>query len=248
MKPLNLFGNSITAIIGIRSGSKGIIDKNIKMLNGKPLIYWIVTTALNTPEIERVIVSTDSKKYAKIAKKCGAEVPFLRPVELSGDLSTDFDYVRHCLKYLEDEEKIIPEVALRLMATVPSQKSEDLSKIISNCLASDEIDSSVIVAEARQTPQKALKIIETDEGDKRLVSYETGTGIGVSPTPRQQYEKAYFRANAIAFKPRVISESGTLTGNNVTPHIIPSDEAIDIDTELDFQFVEFLMKKNEENG
>ena len=113
---------------------------------------------------------------------------------------------------------------------------------------SDEIDSSVIVAEARQTPQKALKIIETDEGDKRLVSYETGTGIGVSPTPRQQYEKAYFRANAIAFKPRVISGSGTLTGNNVTPHIIPSHEAIDIDTELDFQFVEFLMKKNEENG
>lgn len=228
----------------MRSGSKGIIDKNIKLLNGKPLIYWIVTTALNTPEIERVIVSTDSKKYAEIAKNCGAEVPFIRPKELSGDLSTDFEYVSHCLKYLEENEKVIPEVALRLMATVPSQKSKDLSKIISNCLASDEIDSSVIVSEARQTPQKALKIIETNEGGKRLVSYETGTGIGVSPTPRQKYEKAYFRANAIAFKPRVINNTGTLTGNFVIPHVISPDEVIDIDCAKDFQFAEFLMQGN----
>jgi N-acylneuraminate cytidylyltransferase/CMP-N,N'-diacetyllegionaminic acid synthase len=244
MKSLNISKNSTIAIIGIRSGSKGLIDKNIKLLNGKPLIYWIVKTALNTPEINRVIVSTDSEKYAEIAKSCGAEVPFLRPAEISGDTSTDFEYVNHCLAYLKDVEKITPRVALRLMATVPFQKSQDLSKIIHNCL-NNNVDSSVIVTEARQNPKKALKIIKTENGEKRLVSYITETGVDVTPTLRQDHDKAYFRANAIAFNPRVVSTTGTLTGNIVIPHIISNDEFIDIDSKADFEFAEFLMMKND---
>lgn len=236
----------IVAIIGARSGSKSIKDKNIRLLNGQPLIFWIIKAAINTPEINRVIVSTDSQEYAAIARNCGAEVPFIRPKKISGDTSTDFEYVSHCLKYLEDKEKLIPRLVLRLMATVPLQKSIDLSKIIKNCLISEDIDSSVIVAEARQTPRKALKIIKTHQGLERLVSYQDGTGEGVSPTPRQSYEKAYFRANAIAFKPHVIKTTGTLTGKNVVPHVIPPDEVIDIDTEIDFQFAEFLIQKNDQ--
>lgn len=245
MKKVLRFDNSIIAIIGIRSGSKGIKDKNIKLLSGKPLVYWIIKSALNTPEIDRIIVSTDSIEYAEIAKHSGAEVPFIRPKEISTDTSTDYEYVTHCLKYLEEVENVIPEVALRLMATVPMQKSQDLSQIIKNCRGADNVDSSVIVAEAKQIPQKALKIIDSSEGYSHLVSYNDGTGTGVSPTPRQKYEKAYFRANAIAFKPRILKETGTLTGEYVVPHIISSDEVVDIDTEIDFQFAEFLMQKND---
>ena len=237
--------DKIVAIIGARSGSKSVKDKNIRHLNGQPLIFWIIQTAINTPEIDRVIVSTDSEEYATIARSCGAEVPFIRPEKISGDLSTDFEYVSHCLEYLESQEQLVPRVALRLMATVPSQKSKDLSQIIKNCLQSDEVDSSVIVAEARQTPQKALKIVQNSEGYERLVSYEDGTGLGVNPTARQRYDKAYFRANAIAFKPRVIRTTGTITGENIIPHVISASDVIDIDSELDFQFAEFQMQQND---
>ena len=92
--------DKIVAIIGARSGSKSVKDKNIRHLNGQPLIFWIIQTAINTPEIDRVIVSTDSEEYATIARSCGAEVPFIRPEKISGDLSTDFEYVSHCLEYL----------------------------------------------------------------------------------------------------------------------------------------------------
>lgn len=234
--------NDVISIIGIRSGSKSVVDKNIRNLNGKPLVYWIIKTALNTPEIGRVIVSTDSEKYAKIADECGAETPFIRPANLSKDLSTDFDYVKHCLDYLREEEQVVPEIAVRLMATVPFQRSADISDIIKNCRSKPEIDSSVIVAEGRQNPMKALKIVTLENGERRLVSYTTGLAAGVSPTARQSHEKAYFRANAIAFKPRVVSQTKTLTGNNIIPHIIPTNLALDIDSEIDFQFAEFLMQ------
>ena len=240
MKKRCVRGNDIIAIIGIRSGSKTIIDKNIRILNGKPLVHWIIKAALGTPEINRVIVSTDNKKYAQIAREGGAEVPFLRPKKLSQDTSTDYSYVKHCLEYLRSTESYEPKVAVRLMATVPNQRPEDISAIIQNCLAREEVDSSVIVAEARQNPMKALKILESSSGSSRLVSYQTGTGRDVTPQPRQKYEKAYFRANAVAFKPRVITNTGTLTGDWVVPHLIPQDSAVDIDTELDFKFAEFL--------
>ena len=117
--------NLIIAIIGIRSGSKTIKDKNIKILNGKPLVHWIIEAAFNTPEIQRVIVSTDSERYAKIARDAGASVPFLRPKEFSTDASTDYDYVKHCLDYLNQRENISPDIAVRLMATVPLQRPSD---------------------------------------------------------------------------------------------------------------------------
>ena len=236
--------NLIIAIIGIRSGSKTIKDKNIKILNGKPLVHWIIEAAFNTPEIQRVIVSTDSERYAKIARDAGASVPFLRPKEFSTDASPDYDYVKHCLDYLNQRENIFPDIAVRLMATVPLQRPSDISAIIQNCLEREEVDSSVIVAEARQHPMKALKIIKGKKCKDQLVGFQCGSAKGVSPEPRQQYTPAYFRANAIAFKPRVINRSGTLTGELVVPHITNPDFAIDIDTEYDFKFVEFLLSEN----
>ena len=83
----------IIAIIPCRSGSKGVKDKNIIKLFGKPLIYYSILFAKSCSFIDRTIVSTDSKKYAKIAKKFGAEVPFLRPKKISGDSSLDIDFL-----------------------------------------------------------------------------------------------------------------------------------------------------------
>ena len=109
---------NILGIIGARSGSKGVKDKNIRRLLGKPLIGRIIETSKESKYISRVIVSTDSKHYADIAREFGAEVPFLRPEEFSFDLSSDYDYVLHAVKWLKSNENYEPDIVVRLMATV----------------------------------------------------------------------------------------------------------------------------------
>ena len=99
----------IVAIIPARSGSKGVPDKNIKLLAGKPLIAYSIASAQLTDNIQRVIVSTDSERYAEIASEYGAETPFLRPAELSVDSSTDYDVLKHTLDWLQVNEGFQPE-------------------------------------------------------------------------------------------------------------------------------------------
>ena len=120
----------ILGIIGIRSGSTGIKDKNIKLLNGKPLVYWIIKAAKKSKLINRIIVSTDSPKYAKIVKKFGAEVPFIRPKKFAKKNSPDIDYVKHVLIWLKEKENYEADIFVRLMATSPLQRYKDIDCII----------------------------------------------------------------------------------------------------------------------
>ena len=89
--------NNIVALIPARSGSKGVSNKNIRPLAGFPLIAYSIKAALKSKLIDRVIVSTDSEEYAEIAREYGAEVPFLRPSELSGDIATDKQFFKHAI-------------------------------------------------------------------------------------------------------------------------------------------------------
>ena len=98
--------NNILAIIPARSGSKGLVDKNIKQLNGHPLLSFSIMAAKKSKLIDKVILSTDSQKYADIAMKYGMEVPFLRPPEISRDDSIDNDFILHSLNWLERKRHI----------------------------------------------------------------------------------------------------------------------------------------------
>ena len=95
-------GYTFLAIIPARSGSKGLPDKNIKHLCGKPLLAWSIESALDSQYIDEVVVSTDSSIYADIAKSYGANVPFLRPKSLSSDTTTTFDVLEHCIKFYKN--------------------------------------------------------------------------------------------------------------------------------------------------
>jgi CMP-N,N'-diacetyllegionaminic acid synthase len=110
---------STIAIIPARSGSKGVIDKNIRVLSGRPLIAYSIQAALIADNIDRVIVSTDSEHYAYIAREYGAEVPFLRPAEISTDFSSDYDLMKHALDWLKTSEGKIPEYIVHLRPTTP---------------------------------------------------------------------------------------------------------------------------------
>jgi CMP-N,N'-diacetyllegionaminic acid synthase len=108
----------IIAIIPARSGSKGVPDKNIKLLGGLPLVAYSIAAA-KLAGIERVLFSTDSEQYAKIATRFGAEVPFLRPAELSSDESTDYEFMHHAMSWMRKEEGEIPEHWVHLRPTTP---------------------------------------------------------------------------------------------------------------------------------
>lgn len=233
----------IMGIIGARSGSKGVPHKNIRLLMQKPLIAWIIGTAQASRYINRVVVSTDSDEYATIARHYGAEVPCLRPKTLAADHSPEWEYVKDMVEWLETHERYTPDIVVRMMATVPLQMPEDIDSCIEALLKDPKAQSAVVIAEARQHPQKALKLIDDGMGGKRLVTYFTESGREVTPIARQHYEKAYFRANVIACRTPVIHETGSLTGDLVRYHIIPQERAIDIDSPIDFFVIEKLMEK-----
>jgi CMP-N-acetylneuraminic acid synthetase len=233
----------ILGIIGVRSSSKGVYNKNIRMLAGKPLMAWILEAAKSSKYINKLIVSTDSEEYAIIARGYGAEIPFFRPKEFATDTSPEFEYVRHAIEWLETNEGYNPDIVVRMLATVPLQTSEDIDLCIEELLKDPDAQSAVVVAEARQHPHKALKLIEDSRGGKLLVTYITESGRDVTPIARQNYEKAYFRANVIAFRTGTIKETNSLTGDRVKYHIIPQERAVDIDSIVDFFVVEQLIQK-----
>ena len=237
-RPLKVMG-----IIGIRSGSKGLPNKNIMELMEKPLVGWIIETAKKSKYINRIIVSTDTEEYASIAKKFGAETPFLRPPELSSDFSPEIDFIKNMIDWLEKNENYKPDIIVRMLATSPLQQAEDIDKAIEILVEDDKADSAVIISEMRQHPYKALKIVNDSNGE-RLVSYFGNSGREVTPIARQNYEKAYVRSNVIVSKLATLKETESLTGDIVRFHEIPQESSIDIDNLIDFEIAEFLLKKN----
>ncbi len=235
-KKLNILG-----LIGARSGSKGVPNKNIRLFNGRPLMGLIIEKAKQSKYINKIVLSTDSSKYADIGKSFGAEIPCLRPKNLAQDNSPEIEFVKHMLKYLSDTEDYKPDIVVRMMTTIPFQTTEDIDNVIEILLRNDNADSAVVISEARQHPQKALKIIEDDNKNKRLVTYYSNSGREVTPIARQNYEKAYFRSNIIASKISTIIKTNSLTGDLVKFHIIPQERAIDIDNEIDFKICENII-------
>jgi CMP-N-acetylneuraminic acid synthetase len=233
----------IMGIIGIRSGSKGMPGKNVKMISGRPLVGWILEAALGSSYINRLVVSTDSEEYARTAEKIGAEIPCLRPASLATDTSTDFEYVKHMVEWLDKNESYRPDIVVRMMATSPLQTISDIDGSIEKLLEEPEYESCVVVSEARQHPHKALKIVTGTNGKASLVTYFTESGREVTPVVRQHYEKAYFRSNVITFRREVLFKTNSLTGDRVAYQLTHQENAIDIDSVLDFEFAEFLLKR-----
>jgi CMP-N,N'-diacetyllegionaminic acid synthase len=233
----------VLALIGVRSGSRGLPGKNLRPVAGHPLLAWIVSTALRSERVGRVIVSTDAEDHAAVARAYGAETPFLRPAELASDSAIDVEYVRHALDWLEAHEGYVPDIVLRLLATVPTQLPEDLDAVVDVLLADPAATSAVVVAAARQHPEKTMRIVEGVDGRTRLVPYLAGRG-SVEPTARQSYASAYVRANVVATRPAVVRTTGTLTGDAVACHVIGEDRVVDIDTMLDLRLAELVLEQH----
>ena len=161
----------ILCIIPARSGSQGVQRKNVRSFKGLPLLAHSIRQARHSKHSVgmRVIVSTDSAQYASIAKEHGAECPFLRPLELSGSLSTDLECVTHCLQWVRKHEKYVPDFILHLRPTQPLRRISDIDKCIDIFKANRHAyDSLRTVTEVDKSPFKMYMIDEGDQTQGRL--------------------------------------------------------------------------------
>lgn len=145
---------STIAIIPARAGSKGIPGKNIAPLLGHPLIAYSIAASLASQSISRTIVSTDSEEFAGIARRYGAEVPFLRPAEFSTDMSTDRDFLLHAIGWLAEHEKVQPEFIVHLRPTTPLREPEVINnavRLIGDSASATSLRSAHV---ASKTPYK----------------------------------------------------------------------------------------------
>lgn len=230
---------NILAIIGLRSGSKGLKNKNIRNLAGKPLFTHILKKAKNSQYINRIIVSTDSLKYKKIINMYGGKTPYMRPKKYSKDSSPEIYFIKDLLEYLKKKEDYIPDIIVRLLATCPFQKTKDIDRAI-RIVLKGKYESSVVVSEAKQHPEKALKIVGKNK--KYITTYFGNSPLRVgSKLNRQQFPQAFFRSNVLVCKNTTIKKNNSLS--SAKPGFIKTPYQIDIDSLEDFKYAEYLISK-----
>lgn len=229
--------NKHIACIFARGGSKGLPDKNIRDFAGKPLIAWAIEQALSLETIDEVIVSTDSSEIAKIARKYGAEVPFIRPSELAKDDSPEWLAWRHMLTYFLDKNGWLPDAMLSIPTTAPLRLVSDIQK----CLDAFEIgitDVVITVTDANRSPY--FNMVKLDSlGFAEIV---IGKDNGIT---RRQDSPSVFDMTTAAYvvDAKFVMEHNSIFEGKVRAVYLPKDRAVDIDTLLDFEFAEFVLQK-----
>jgi len=219
------------AVIPARSGSKGIKDKNTRKINGKPLIYYSIREAKKSKLIDKVIVSTDSKMIARVALGFGADVPFLRPVNLAKDTTPMFPVIKHAVSYLENKGHKF-DLVIVLQPTSPLRTSSDIDKAI-NILNRSGADSVVSVCPVDYSPYW-MKVIRNGRVKTLIKSKQYF---------RRQDLPPVYRVNGAIFatKSEVLFKQKSILGRDTRPLIMADDRSIDIDTELDLKLAEYLL-------
>lgn len=225
------------AVITARSGSKGIKNKNIRQLNCKPLIAYTIESALQSHYIDEVMVSTDSDVYADIAKKFGAVVPFLRSNRNSEDMSKSVDVLLEVLDEYEKREKYFDNIVM-LQPTSPLRTYKNLNEAF-DLFYEKNADSVVSVCECEHSPLLS-GILPDDWSLFEFIKSENNL--------RRQELQKFYRLNGAIYISKVtaLKEIRSFYGENSYAYIMKQRESIDIDTELDFEYADFLLKR--QNG
>lgn len=224
------------AIIPARSGSKGLKDKNIKLLNGKPLIAYTIEAAIESNQFDEIMVSTDSEVYADIAREYGASVPFLRSESLASDTASSWDAVKEALGKYNSEGKYFDTVAL-LQPTSPLRTSED---IINGFKLLDKKDANTVVGvcEVDHSPLWA-NILPKDNSMEKFIRED------ILNLPRQKIE-TYYRINGALY---IVKTNYLMTTENIYKdksyaYVMGKRKSIDVDDEFDFDLAEVLINRN----
>ena len=230
----------IVAIIPARSGSKGLKNKNIKLLGGHPLLAWSINACKKTKLIDKVLVSTNSRKYSRIAKKYKAEIPFLRSENISGSFSTDYEIIAHSLNELS-KIKINPEIIVHIRPTTPLRDPAIMNKAIKIFIKNKKKISALrSVHEMSETAYKAFRISK-----KKLLKpiLKNVKFLDKLNLPRQNFKKTYV-ANGIIdiYSVSFIKRNKMLLGSNVVPFV--TEPVTEVDNINDFKYLEYQVKKS----
>ena len=227
------------AFIFARGGSKGVPGKNIRPFAGKPLIAHTIALALGMPEISKIIVSTDDPEIAEIAKQHGASVPFLRPPELAADNTPEWLAWQHAVSQIRD---VIGEPFDRFISLPPTSPLRDETDI-RNCLQRySESSADIVIGITPAANNPYFNMVK--------VAPDGLTEIFIKPdgkVTRRQDAPAVYNITTCAYvtSPDFILANNGIFDGVLKSAIIPNDHAIDIDTPLDFEFAEFLIKKRQ---
>lgn len=229
---------SVFAFIFARGKSKGLPKKNIKLINGKPLIAWSIDQAKAARNVDRIFVSTDCPEISSIAQKFGAEVPFLRPSKLATDDSPELLSWKHALTYLKENEGISPDVMVSVPPTSPLRLPYDIDKCIEKFL---EGNSDVTITVCKSSRNPYFNMVKFENNLVRQV-----IPFGKTTFRRQDAPKVFdITTVSYASSPKFVLSNDSLFSENskINAIEVPSERAIDIDSLLDFEIAEFLMKK-----
>lgn len=223
-------GKKIVCIVPARGGSKGLPGKNIKMFSGKPLIAHTIEQAKKSGLIDRVIVSTNDKKIAKISRKYGAEVPFLRPKSLSQDRSSTMDVLLHAVQWFKKDGYVF-DILVLLHATAPLRSVEDINNSV-KLIFKQNVSNVFSVTEAHRNPY--FNMVEVSRGRVSLVK----RGCFVS---RQEAPRVYdMNASIYVWWKDVLKNEKKILLKNSCVYVMPKERSIDIDDEIDFRTAELL--------
>ncbi len=231
----------VLGAIFARGGSRGLPCKNIKELAGKPLIAYAIEVGRAVSLIDKLIVSTDDEEIAAIAQRYGAEVPFRRPAQLSTDDASVLLAWRHAVETIEKQTGNKVDVLVSIPPTSPLRAVEDVQACIERLLNSDA-DIVITVKEAGRNPY--FNMVTLDDEDNAQLVIQSQTIIN-----RRQDAPLVYDMTTVAYAARAsyVCQMSSLFAGKVKAVIVPAYRALDIDTSLDLEIAEFLIRKKERN-
>lgn len=229
-------GRKVLAVIPARGGSKGIPLKNLRCIDGKPLVVLAVEVAMQLSEVDCIVLSTDHQEIARVAMQAGAKVPFIRPPEISGDRVADWDVLNHALLETELHEGVAYDIILMLQPTSPLRTVDEVRGAL-QMMEGGGYDAVWTVSETDSKSHPLKQLVISDS----LLNFWDERGADI--VARQQLEPTYHR-NGVAYviSRNCLIEQKTIIGRKTGAYVTKSQQ-ISIDTEEDFLLAEYLLVK-----
>jgi len=219
----------VLVVIPARSGSKGVVDKNIREVGGHPLLAYSIAVALKINNLQGIILSTDSAHYADLGNTYGAETPFLRPTHISGDNSSDLECFLHLLEFYSDSHREIPEVLIHLRPTTPIRDIEVVERAVQLLL---DDPSATALRSVQEMSQSAYKFFEIEDRYLRMI-FTGDAGLDAANAPRHQFPSTFSPNGYVDVLRTSVLTSGYLHGDRVIGFLTPP--SIEVDTHRDLE-------------
>ena len=233
---------NVLALIPARGGSKSIPRKNILPLAGHPLIAYSIACGLAAESITRVIVSTDDPEIATIARRYGAEVPFIRPIKFADDNTPDLPVFEHTLEWLLTNENYAADIIVQLRPTSPFRRLWHIDQAVYKLIEHPEADAVRTVCTPFQNPFKMWKI-SLDGSMEPLLGTDFKEPYNM---PRQELPDVYWQTGYVDVAwADTITRKNSMTGDRILPLIIDPSEWVDIDSPDDWRRAERLLESGE---